>query len=61
LRGSIYYLTRFLTSLKDAIPGTVIIIEQVVGQKLLHYIEKRPTLFEKVDPNSETFVYKPSI
>jgi len=54
-------LTRFLTSLNHATPGTVIIIEQVVGPKLLHYIEKRPTLFEKVDPYSETYVYKPSI
>jgi hypothetical protein len=54
-------LTRFLTALKDAIPGTVIIIEQVVGPKLLNYIEKRQTLFEKVDAYSETFVYKPSI
>jgi len=54
-------LTRFLTSLNHATPGTVIIIEQVVGPKLLNYIEKRPTLFEKVDPYSETYVYKPSI
>jgi len=54
-------LTRFLTSLKDAAHGHVIIIEQVVGPKLQEYIAKRPTLFEKMDPHSESYVYKPSL
>ena len=54
-------LTRFLTSLHNACPETVIIIEQVVGPKLLEYIGKRPALFEKIDPYSESYVYKPSI
>lgn len=40
-------LTRFLTSLKDSIPGTVIIIEQVVGPKLQEYIIKRPLSLKK--------------
>ena len=54
-------LTRFLTALKEAMPGTVIIIEQVVGPKLQEYIIKRPTLFEKIDEYSESYVYKPSV
>jgi len=54
-------LTRFLTALKEAVPGRVIIIEQVVGPKLQEYIIKRPTLFEKIDQYSESYVYKPSV
>ena len=43
-------LTRFLTSLKNA-----------VGPKLQEYIAKRPVLFEKIDAFSESYVYKPSV
>ncbi|NDE17207.1 hypothetical protein EBZ80_19980 [bacterium] len=60
------YFSRFLRSLAKYCRenGAVLMIESVIGPRLLAYIEKRPDLFQRIHPNdpyNTSFYYTPTI